>query len=745
MGCCPVKNCHFWLRMRNNALEYRKVFGIIFRRLSRKGYRVHQIFARVTHAAALAAVLAIFLPRLYAGPADSLRNALRRTTHDTVTVRVLLRLSSVLSADSAERASSYAREAIGTAEQLGSRRLLGESYAALGEVLTRMGELDSAYDAHETSIQHYTAIDDSAAIIDNLWRIGFIESIRGRYASAVEQTLTVLRYYERNRIDEGVVRAKLQLGQYHQQSKQTERALEYLRQAEDELPDSPLTAQHMRLYGTLGMCYQDMGKDRLAIRNFQKALAAKHASGEQGFKGYYHRYIAISYLQLGILDSAETFAERALRLSEEQLLPQDIVASINVLGKIRFAQKKYRDALTALSGALPLAKRIGVNAEVYQALDLMAKLHAALRNYREAYEYSVQARAYRDTLYSAESVSRIAQIEDRFASEKRRNRERAQEELQREQLRNANLIRNAAIIGLVLVAILAVGLWNRFQFKKRTSEKMEKAYRELQATQEQLIQSEQLASLGQLTAGIAHEIKNPLNFVNNFSGISVELIDELEEALRHPDAATSDAVASLIADIRMNLEKIEEHGVRADRIVRTMMLHARKEGSEKQDVELNALVGDSMDLAWHSARASGLEAQIELIKQFDPDAGSVQAHPQELSRAILNLVQNAIHAVAGKAAEEGSDYAPAIALVTERSGERVTIQCRDNGPGIPDDIKEKIFTPFFTTKPVGVGTGLGLSLSFDIVVKAHHGTMTFTTEVGKGTEFTITLPVGELE
>src|SRR5258705_12935098 len=270
----------------------------------------------------------------------------------------------------------------------------------------------------------------------------------------------------------------------------------------------------------------------------------------------------------------------------------------------------------------------------------------------------------------------------------------------------------------------------------------EAALRELKAAQANLVQAEKMASLGQLTAGIAHEIKNPLNFVNNFSAVSAELIYELQEALRgaDPDGKLQADIAEITDTLRGNLDKIVQHGKRADAIVKNMLLHSRQGSGERRPVNINAIVEESLNLAYHGARAEKQGFNITLKRAFDPNAGEIDVFPQEITRVLLNLISNGFYA-ATKRKERGEErFEPTLSASTKSLGNKVEIRIRDNGTGIPLEVKEKMFNPFFTTKPAGDGTGLGLSMSHDIVVKQHGGKIDVDTKPGVFTEFIITLP-----
>ena len=282
-----------------------------------------------------------------------------------------------------------------------------------------------------------------------------------------------------------------------------------------------------------------------------------------------------------------------------------------------------------------------------------------------------------------------------------------------------------------------------FENVEARTRELAKSLEDLRTAQDRLVQTEKLASLGQLTAGIAHEIKNPLNFVNNFSSISAELIDELQQIMATIDLGHDRRaeVSELTDTLRSNLEKVVQHGKRADAIVKNMLLHSRQGSGEHRPVGINSLVEESLNLAYHGARAEKQGFNITLERSLDPTAGDVDLYPQEITRVLLNLISNGFYAATKRKAEaSGGDYEPTLAVETKNLGDLVEIRIRDNGTGIQPEVREKLFNPFFTTKPAGEGTGLGLSISHDIIVKQHSGSIEIDTRPGEFTEFRIVLP-----
>jgi two-component system NtrC family sensor kinase len=411
-------------------------------------------------------------------------------------------------------------------------------------------------------------------------------------------------------------------------------------------------------------------------------------------------------------------------------------ASINCLSisTFYFTTGKPDSAFYYAREALRGAKTISYNKSVFEAMQLMSDLYEAKHQPDSAFKYLKFAGAARDSLYNA---AKAGEVENLTTGEFLRQTEIAAAEL-KFQNRQQKILLIFVLAGLLAAGVFSFVLVVNNRQKHRANKLLQQQQDELRATQAQLIQSEKMASLGELTAGIAHEIQNPLNFVNNFSEVSKELLGELKEELDKGDIEEAKIISD---DVILNLEKISHHGKRADAIVKGMLEHSRASTGQKEPTDINTLADEYLRLAYHGLRAKDNNFNAEIITNFDGNLPKVNVIPQDIGRVLLNLFNNAFYAVNQKQKKVGEEYKPEVAVTTTIENGQVIIKIKDNGTGIPDAIKDKIMQPFFTTKPTGEGTGLGLSLTYDIVVKGHGGSIQVDSKEGEWSEFVISLPL----
>ncbi len=370
--------------------------------------------------------------------------------------------------------------------------------------------------------------------------------------------------------------------------------------------------------------------------------------------------------------------------------------------------------------------------------------------YPTALAYQRQATKLQDSIFNQAKSQQLITTEARYQTKARQARIA---QLAADNTRQQHQLW-ALLAGLGLIGALAFGLARSSRRRQRANTLLEQqktelqaqrdqtnqALAELKATQDQLVQREKMASLGELTAGIAHEIQNPLNFVNNFAEVSTELVAELREGQAQP-TPDRELEAELLDDLTQNLQKITQHGQRAAGIVRGMLEHSRTSTGERQPTNLNALADEYLRLAYHGLRAKDKTFNAELKTDFAPALPPANVVGPDVGRVLLNLFTNAFHAVQQRQKQGEAGYQPTVSVSTQLIDEQVVIKVSDNGTGMPAAAKQKIFQPFFTTKPTGEGTGLGLSLSYDIITKGHGGTLTVESQEGVGTELVITLPI----
>jgi len=528
----------------------------------------------------------------------------------------------------------------------------------------------------------------------------------------------------------------------------------------------------------IGVAYVDLGESRQGLNYLFQSQRLNEKFSFTIMNCFGLTCIGVAYEQLNILDSALFFHQQAYQVLTS-INFMDITRSplrslvLRHLGDIQYRLGNYdkalgyyrevisnNDLLNISNSQFQVAEyffniKNNADSSLYYALlafnnghrsfqktsvlaasRILAKLYKQKNKLDSAYYYHEIALEMNDSLFGSEKTHKLQLLAI--------NEQQRQQEIQQEKEKFTNRIRIYVLLSAVgLFLLLAIIFYRNNRQKQKANKVLEDTLGNLRSTQSQLIQSEKMASLGELTAGIAHEIQNPLNFVNNFAEVNEELLKELNEEV---DKRNLEEVTAIAKDITFNSEKIKHHGKRADAIVKGMLQHSRSSSGQKESTDINALCDEYLRLAYHGLRAKDKSFNANTKTDFDNSVGKINIVPQEIGRVILNLINNAFYAAcmpppgAGEFNDPGYKREPTVWIRTKKSGDKVLISVKDNGPGIPQKIMYKIFQPFFTTKPTGQGTGLGLSLSYDIV-KAHGGEIKVTTKENEGTEFIITLPV----
>jgi two-component system NtrC family sensor kinase len=522
-------------------------------------------------------------------------------------------------------------------------------------------------------------------------------------------------------------------------------------------------------------------EDEQALKYSKKALAIALTVGDKKLLSQNYNDIGAGYNDLNEPDSGLIYAQKAVNLDYAANDSINLSLSEGTLGESYIAKKNYEKAITHIKASASIATLINNYAALFYDFNDLAQIFLEINQFDSARHYAQQAvalsykigfknqllRAYKylyqsyemsdnkdsvykyfrlsadtkDSLFTAQKVKDIQAINFR-------------EQIHQQEIEQNKIRTYSMVSGLLVLLVIGFILYRNNRQKNKANKVLEKTLTDLKATQSQLIQSEKMASLGELTAGIAHEIQNPLNFVNNFSEVNTELIEELKnEKLKVKNERNEQLESELLNDIAQNLEKINHHGKRADSIVKGMLQHSQKSTGAKEPTDINQLADEYLRLSYHGLRAKDSTFNATIKTDFDNSIGNINIIPQDIGRVLLNLYNNAFYAVAppagGGTLHSAKNESPTVWVSTKKEGDKVYISVKDNGNGIPQKIVDKIFQPFFTTKPTGQGTGLGLSLSYDII-KAHGGEIKVETKgdegnpdnfgKGEGTTFIIQLP-----
>jgi len=492
----------------------------------------------------------------------------------------------------------------------------------------------------------------------------------------------------------------------------------------------------------IGEYYYAVDSLDIAMKYFKESLSDFENVADKKYLGLLLFDIADIYAAEGKNELAKSYYSKAIENDEKTGNQSNLIQTKLHWGKLLLKEGDYTSAMNEANEGLAMAQKNGMHSSISEANLLLSSCYRAMKDFEKADWYSQIGNDIGDSIQSA-GQKNITKFHNAILEENLRNNEKELKQISIQNRRRSY----AFITGLLLVSVIGLLLYRNNRQKQKANKVLEKTLGDLKSTQAQLIQSEKMASLGELTAGIAHEIQNPLNFVNNFSEVSAELVDEIQDIRRKTqDPSKASEEDEILEDIKQNLEKINHHGKRADAIVKGMLAHSRKNSGEKVPTDLNALADEYLRLSYHGLRVKDKSFNADFELDLDPNLPKVEVIKQDIGRVLLNLINNAFYAVNERSRKdlpgfqnlEGLEhFIPLVTISTKNLGGRIEISVKDNGPGIPDAIKEKIFQPFFTTKPTGQGTGLGLSLSYDIV-KAHGGSLSVSSDAN-GSIFTITI------
>ncbi len=677
---------------------------------------------------------------------DSLVALLNKSTEDTAKVNLLNDVAVSYFNTSADTAIKYGTQAKELAEKVSYTHGLAYALKNIGIAYYMQADYIQTLTYWNQSLQQFENAKDKKGVANILSNLGAVYYNKGDDAKALDYYLKALKAAEEINDTLRLATVLNNIGAVYFNNISThDKALTYY------LKSLPLCEafDDSDAIGTItvniGEIYLERNKDTLAIQYFERSLKAYENSKNISYslndigKVYEKRKdytMALKYHQ-------EAF-EAAKKLTSKLEMSQSLEGIAGIYLKMNQTQK----ALEAYKQAQVIANEIEASYELKNIYLGLSGVYASLNDYHNAYKYEVLLNTIKDTLYNAETYKKIAFLQFSFDIQKKQSeidlltKDKMMQDLD---LNRQKTVRNSLLAILLLVIFITFILFRNYRIKDRTNalldsqkKELERTVNELKTTQTQLIQSEKMASLGELTTGIAHEIQNPLNFVNNFSEVNKEMIAEMVEEINKGNYEEAKEIAK---GLEINEEKIIHHGKRADAIVKGMLQHSRTSSGKKELTDINALCDEYLRLSYHGVRAKDKNFNAEMKMDFDGKINKINIVPQDIVRVLINMFNNAFYAVKPPYPPKADEhYEPMVKVSTKKIGDKVEITIADNGSGIPKSIVDKIFQPFFTTKPAGQGTGLGLSLSYDII-KAHGGEIKVKTSEGEGTEFIIQLPI----
>ncbi|WP_158638434.1 tetratricopeptide repeat protein [Panacibacter ginsenosidivorans] len=629
-------------------------------------------------------------------------------------------------------------------KQLKDSLYIGRLYAGYGMMYGMQSRYDTAIQYYQQSI----AIDERNGNLNEIARsynnLAISYQMQSDFTRALQYQQKSLKIAE-DRQDEAMqARTLVNIGLTYKSMGDIERSEQSLLKSAELARKQHIKNVELYAYSNLASLYEAKEEYKKEYEYAMKSVLLGGEMGDQGIQSSGLSKAAYALARQQKFTDAEKLGKQSVLLADSSNQPLNIYQAYSAMGFVLKTEGKYTDAIPYLEKAFEVLKGADIyDEQVGKSYMDLSECYEKTGNYSKALSTYKMSTQIADSIASKENVRKATELTMNYEFDKKQQVATA-EQKQKEALASAKQL--ALMIGLGFALLLTILAFIGYRNKQRANALLHRqktelndALTKLRATQAQLIQAEKMASLGELTAGIAHEIQNPLNFVNNFSEVSAELIDEMREEIDKGDAAS---IKTLATDIKLNLEKITHHGKRADAIVKNMLQHSRSSTGAKEMSDINALADEYLRLSYHGIRAKDKSFNATLQTDFDKSIGRINIMQQDIGRVILNLITNALYAVTEKKRLlADADYNPTVTVSTKKIKDKVEIRVSDNGMGVPQRIIDKIFQPFFTTKPTGEGTGLGLSLSYDIITKGHGGEMKIDTKEGEYATFIIILPL----
>jgi two-component system, NtrC family, sensor kinase len=636
-------------------------------------------------------------------------------------------------------AIDYSQRALKMAEEIGDNTQMTLYLNNLGVIYQSMGDYPKSLDYYQTGLKIAEKVNDTYSVNTYLSNIGVIYEAQGNYPHALEYYQKSLKLCEDSNDKRMIGTVAANIGEIYTKQGNDMKAREYYLKSlslAEETDD-----KYMILYCTslLGDIYIRQADYTHALSYLERGMSTSKEGATPSLTSKILTSIGTVHEKQNKLSEALEYYQKALKISEEIGEKPPIAKIYMNMGTVYLKKKNYQQALAYSYKSLAIAEELKLM-DIQSKIALqLSDIYEATGDFRRAYETYKTYKQLNDSVFNTENTKKMTGIEYTYKYEKEKQaaelEQLKKDEMEALKLRRQKIITNSAGIVLLLVCFIAFLLFRNYRQQK-------KAFSALKATQSQLIQSEKMASLGELTAGIAHEIQNPLNFINNFSEVSDQLAAEMKDEIINGNIEGAVAIAD---DIKLNLQKINQHGKRADGIVKGMFQHSRAGSGRKELIDINALVDEFVRLTYNGIKAKDDKFNITVETFFDEtlsgNKGKIAVVPQEMGMVIRNLLSNAFWAVTEKQKKNTPGYEPKVTVTTKRNAKTTEIIVKDNGVGIPQKILDKIFQPFFSTKPTGQGTGLGLSLSYDIVTKVHSGSVNVETKEGEYSAFIIQIPV----